>query len=149
MATNTQHLSRRSQARPRHGDRDWARWWTSAADLARAGGGRPAGARWRLAIAGSARRLALLLIAVGVMAAAPVGSWLSVSTATADVLPGESVSKAVVIVRPGDTLWSLAPRMNPDADRSSVIAQVMRLNQMTSDRLLVGQELFVPDGPGS
>ncbi|MGI8721775.1 MAG: LysM peptidoglycan-binding domain-containing protein [Geodermatophilaceae bacterium] len=49
-----------------------------------------------------------------------------------------------VIVGAGDTLWSLAERVDPAADPRDVIAAIMRLNSLDSSVLQAGQVLLVP-----
>ena len=50
--------------------------------------------------------------------------------------PGSGKSK--YIVRPGDTLWSIASKFNTTVD------EIKRLNNLTSNNLSIGQQLFIP-----
>ena len=50
-----------------------------------------------------------------------------------------------VTVLPGDTLWSIAGEIAPDADPRDVVDAVMSLNAMSSARLDIGQTIAVPD----
>ena len=52
---------------------------------------------------------------------------------------------AEVTVMPGDTLWSIAGEIAPDADPRDVVDAVMSLNAMSSARLDIGQTIAVPD----
>ncbi|MGI8652009.1 MAG: LysM peptidoglycan-binding domain-containing protein [Geodermatophilaceae bacterium] len=54
------------------------------------------------------------------------------------------VAGTSVIVGPGDTLWSLAERVDPAADPREVIAAIMRLNDLESSALQTGQVLLLP-----
>jgi nucleoid-associated protein YgaU len=51
-----------------------------------------------------------------------------------------------VVVRPGQSLWSVAESADPDADTRLVIQQIVELNGLTSDAVFVGQRLWVPRG---
>jgi len=51
-----------------------------------------------------------------------------------------------VAVRPGQNLWTLAEAYDPDADTRLVIADIEKLNSMTSDQLQPGETLWVPRG---
>jgi len=56
----------------------------------------------------------------------------------------EGVTK--VLVRPGQSLWSLAERYAPDADTRLVVQEIMQLNSMSTDQVQPGQVLWVPRG---
>ena len=49
-----------------------------------------------------------------------------------------------VVVRPGQTLWSIASRAEPGADPRVVVQQIMSANAMTSTAISAGQLLWVP-----
>lgn len=49
-----------------------------------------------------------------------------------------------ITVGAGDTLWSLAERVDPDADPRDVIAAIMILNDLDSSALQAGQVLLLP-----
>jgi LysM domain len=49
-----------------------------------------------------------------------------------------------VVVRPGQTLWSIAASAEPTADPRLVISQIMTANSMTSDVVEAGELLWVP-----
>lgn len=53
---------------------------------------------------------------------------------------------AQVIVRPGQSLWSVAENADPDADTRVVIQQIIQLNSLTGDVVFAGQRLWVPRG---
>lgn len=59
------------------------------------------------------------------------------------VLAGAAVSHhGVYIVQPGDTLWSIALRLDPGADPRVVVAELEA--QAGSDTLRAGQRLHLP-----
>ena len=51
-----------------------------------------------------------------------------------------------VVVRPGQSLWSVAENADPDADTRLVIEQIIELNGLSGDVVLAGQRLWVPRG---
>ena len=51
-----------------------------------------------------------------------------------------------VIVRPGQSLWSVAENTDPDQDTRAVIQQIIDLNSLNGDTVLAGQRLWVPRG---
>jgi Tfp pilus assembly protein FimV len=57
------------------------------------------------------------------------------------VAPVESVT-----VDYGDTLWSVAGQVAPDAPRNQTILRIGELNDLTGSELQPGQVLFVPRG---
>ena len=48
------------------------------------------------------------------------------------------------VVRPGETLWSVANRIAPGQDPREVIGAIEDLNGLTSDQLQPGQLLLLP-----
>jgi LysM domain len=51
-----------------------------------------------------------------------------------------------VLVRPGQTLWSVAESADPDQDPRAVIQQIVDLNSLSRPTVLAGQQLWVPRG---
>jgi hypothetical protein len=51
-----------------------------------------------------------------------------------------------VIVRPGQSLWSVAESADPDQDTRAVIQQIVDLNSLNGDTVFAGQQLWVPRG---
>jgi nucleoid-associated protein YgaU len=49
-----------------------------------------------------------------------------------------------VTVMPGDTLWSIATNVAPNADTQSVIAEIVSLNQLETATVQPGQRLAIP-----
>jgi Tfp pilus assembly protein FimV len=86
------------------------------------------------------RRLVALATAVGVVAAlsGPISGTLGVGHEAA------FVSSRTYVVRPGDTLWSIAASVSPDRDPREVIHDLDALNQAPVDRLRPGMVLTVP-----
>ena len=50
----------------------------------------------------------------------------------------------MVVVQPGDTLWTIAGRVAPDRDPRAVIHQIREINGLSSASIQAGQRLAVP-----
>jgi hypothetical protein len=50
-----------------------------------------------------------------------------------------------MVVRPGETLWTIASQAEPSADPRQVIAEIMTVNSMTSTVVQAGELLWVPN----
>lgn len=76
------------------------------------------------------------------------------SAGRTDAVPVRSVSGAVAVetaaypaytVLPGDTLWSIAERVNPEADPRATVLQLQVLNRLSGSQVLQpGQVLQTP-----
>ncbi len=55
-----------------------------------------------------------------------------------------SASTAVVTVRPGDTLWTIAVRVAPHHDTRQIVAALESKNHLRDASVQVGQRLVVP-----
>ena len=63
------------------------------------------------------------------------------------VPPGAARQNLVqVIVRPGQSLWSVAESADPDQDTRAVVQQIVDLNALSGDFVFAGQQLRVPRG---
>jgi hypothetical protein len=84
--------------------------------------------------------LAALLVAVISLIAA------GVAQATSHPVAGHAARQALtqVVVRPGQSLWSVAESADPNADTRVVIQQITELNGLSGDTLVAGQQLWVP-----
>jgi hypothetical protein len=51
-----------------------------------------------------------------------------------------------VVVRPGQTLWSVAESADPDQDTRVVVRQIVDLNSLNGTTVSAGQQLWVPRG---
>jgi hypothetical protein len=87
-----------------------------------------------LATAGAALAAALL-VAVG-----------SAVTQHAPAAAAPSRAPGVIVVRPGDTLWSIALRIAPDRDPRRVVADLRRVNALSTADVQIGQHLRLPTG---
>jgi hypothetical protein len=95
-------------------------------------------------------------IVVGVLAAIGVALvagllWLAMagqaqgsSRLPGDGRPGLGMHR--VVVRPGQTLWSIAVHADPAADPHVVIGEIVADNSLVGTSVQVGQVLWVPRG---
>lgn len=103
------------------------------------------------AVAGSAgsvritRRGRLVLLAlVAVLAFALVSlQQVAASAGPADGGAGEPVSTTWV-VQPGETLWVIAERVDPQTDPRETVARIVAINDLPGSSVLAGQELQIP-----
>ncbi|MBK5305093.1 MAG: LysM peptidoglycan-binding domain-containing protein [Frankiaceae bacterium] len=86
-------------------------------------------------------RLVLLvlcsLILLAIISVGRAGSQAATATETGPTLQQTTV-------QPGETLWAVAQRIAPDNDPRQVVAQIRRINNLTSSGLQAGQQLLLP-----
>lgn len=70
-----------------------------------------------------------------------LAAWSAASTGTG-AASGRGTPSAV-IVRPGDTLWSIALRTAPSVDPRAEVALLQQLNHLRGERLVPGERLRV------
>ena len=75
--------------------------------------------------------LAVLVVALGRPPSPPARPAIAVPTQT-------------VTVQPGDTLWKLATKANPNGDIRKTVDDIMRLNSLPTAHLPMGSEVAVP-----
>jgi Tfp pilus assembly protein FimV len=92
--------------------------------------------------------LALLLAGLfvsGVLVLLVGGLAPPASQAADPVRPGAgSAGHPVAVVRPGDTLWSVAARHVPSHDAYGMIEEIRRLNRLPDHTIHPGQRLRLP-----
>jgi hypothetical protein len=71
-----------------------------------------------------------------------------VAQATNHALPPGAARQNLVqvVVRPGQSLWSVAESADPDQDTRVVVQQIVDLNALSGAVVLAGQQLWVPRG---
>ena len=84
------------------------------------------------------RGWAVAVLAVGIALAGAL--WLAHSSAMASSAPHRS-PPSTVVVRPDDTLWSIATRIAPDRDPRAVVSELEQRNDLTGPTVQVGQVL--------
>jgi LysM repeat protein len=65
-------------------------------------------------------------------------------TAPASDAAAPSGPRAVVVVRPGDSLWSIAARYLPSHDAPGTVEEIRRLNGLDGYTIYAGQQLTLP-----
>ena len=80
-----------------------------------------------------------------VMVAVALTAFLSGPVAQAVGLHGAPEANATTyVVRPGDTLWSIATRFRPGADPRLVVDRIARANDLDAGALVPGQQVTIP-----
>jgi Tfp pilus assembly protein FimV len=59
---------------------------------------------------------------------------------------GAAGGAGLVVVQPGDTLWSIAKSADPAADTRTIVQEMLQLNRLTGPDIAPGQRLWVPRG---
>jgi hypothetical protein len=89
------------------------------------------------------RRLAVLVVTVLLGLAATGMVSLLTGGSTAERRPPQPITEEVYVVQPGDTLWSIAQRLDPEGDPRPIVA---KLRALTGDvELDVGDRVQVGD----
>ncbi|MDQ0864228.1 LysM peptidoglycan-binding domain-containing protein [Arthrobacter globiformis] len=87
--------------------------------------------------------LPLVLLAALILSLAGL---LNSPAKAADTAGGLTVTPAVsVTVQPGESLWAIAGKVDPDRDPRDVIADIVQLNDLQAGKVMPGQQLFVPN----
>ena len=87
------------------------------------------------------RRGRLVLLALLLVLAGFVGVLVAASTGEAAAPAGPATT---VVVRPGDTLWSIAARYAPSGDAFATIEEIRRLNGLEGYTVFAGETLVLP-----
>lgn len=103
---------------------------------------RPAAPATRLRLTARGRRVLLALAALPLA----VGLALAALSGGSAFAGGDesAVSFETITVMPGDTLWSIAEDIAPDADPRDVVHALQTLNLLDGGVLLAGDELAIP-----
>jgi LysM domain len=117
-----------------------------SARMARGQAVRPRAATAPLRLTRRGRVVIAVAVAIVVTAVSLIAS--GVAQATSHAVPpgaaGQHLSR--VVVRPGQSLWSVAAGADPGADTRLVVQQIIELNGLTSGAVPAGQQLWVPRG---
>ncbi len=90
------------------------------------------------------RAVLVLLVAALLLTAFSLGRQDTQAASAAAGGGASAPAPAQTTVQPGESLWSVAQRIAPDNDPREVIAQIRRLNDLTTSELQVGQHLLLP-----
>lgn len=105
---------------------------------------RPAVARTRLRLTVRGRRVLAVLASLPAVIAVSIAIVSGGGAIASAERAPSGVTFETVTALPGDTLWSIAGDIAPDADPRDVVDAIMRLNAMSSARLDVGQVIALP-----
>jgi multidrug efflux pump subunit AcrA (membrane-fusion protein) len=90
-------------------------------------------------------RLVLSTLSFGIMLAISLISLFGIATASAKASNEASNSSTTqIVVAPGETLWTIAARVNPEIDPRAVIEDIKALNVINGSEVYAGQVLLVP-----
>lgn len=104
------------------------------------------GIEWPLTVAPAARPLRLTRRGMVVAVVATLIAGLAMllvahASASSPAAAPKVTAGSTIIVQPGDTLWSIASRVEPNRDPRRVVDQLRQLNHLTSVSLSAGQTL--------
>ncbi len=51
---------------------------------------------------------------------------------------------ALITVKPGQTLWSIASELAQSGDRRDLVAEISEVNHLESPQLYAGQKIYIP-----
>jgi hypothetical protein len=97
--------------------------------------------RLRLTLRG---RLVLVVVAVLLTCGIAVLARVSASSGGGSAASQPSGIRPSLVVQPGDTLWSIATKLAPNADPRSTIARIVDLNRLGGTALYAGEQLRLP-----
>jgi len=90
-------------------------------------------------------RMLVSTVSFVAMLAISLVSLFGIATASAKASNEASNSTTTqIVVAPGETLWTIAARVNPEIDPRAVIDQIMDLNVIEGSNIYAGQVLLVP-----
>lgn len=90
-------------------------------------------------------RMLVSTLSFAAMLAISLVSLFGIATASAKASNEASNStNTQIVVAPGETLWTIAARVNPEIDPRAVIDQIMDLNVIEGSNVYAGQVLLVP-----
>ncbi|MEY4163467.1 MAG: hypothetical protein RLZZ79_419 [Actinomycetota bacterium] len=76
----------------------------------------------------------LLLAGASLVTGATAGSSDSVST----------TPYMKITVKPGETLWSIAAKIDPTGDRRDIVEELISINHLKQGDLVAGQRIYIP-----
>ena len=88
--------------------------------------------------------LVVTLVASVVWALTALGPVSADSGADSGAGEGAPAVSSTWVVQPGETLWVIAERVDPDTDPRETVARIVAMNDLPDSSVLVGQELQIP-----
>jgi len=83
--------------------------------------------------------LSLILTLVAIFA------WVLFGSGTADAAgSSQGPTTGVVVVQPGENLWSIAQSIDPEGDPRDLVIRIREINALGSQHVFPGQSLIVP-----
>lgn len=71
--------------------------------------------------------------------------WVLFGSGTADAAGSSSgPATSVVVVQPGENLWSIAQDVDPQGDPRDLVIRIREMNALGSQHVFPGQSLIVP-----
>jgi multidrug efflux pump subunit AcrA (membrane-fusion protein) len=90
-------------------------------------------------------RMLVSALSFAAMLAISLVSLFGIATASAKASNETSNSTTTqIVVAPGETLWTIAARVNPEIDPRAVIEEIKALNVIEGSEVYAGQVLLVP-----
>jgi nucleoid-associated protein YgaU len=86
--------------------------------------------------------IGVIIVAVTVLWMSAAGSVQASSHGSAAGSPYRGMTQ--VVVRPGQTLWSIAAAAEPSGNMWAVVQQIINVNALSSANVQAGQLLWVP-----
>ena len=100
----------------------------------------PASIRRLGTVRGFLKGLPLLTLAALIV----LGAISFFSPAASASVENASVTRTVVVVKHGETLWDIAQAVDPQGDTRDTVVRIMELNSLTSTTVDAGQRLEIP-----
>ena len=102
---------------------------------------------WRVQPAPSSLRLTrrgrVVVLVAGLLTLLAV-AFASGSGSVATEHPGQPVPTRIVVVQPGQTLWSIAQQASDGGDVRATVDRIQELNAMDSAAVTAGQRIRIP-----
>ena len=111
--------------------------WAKGGELLRAV---PASIRRLGTVRGFLKGLPLLTLAALIV----LGAISFFGPAASASVENASVTRTVVVVKHGETLWDIAQAVDPQGDTRDTVVRIMELNSLTSTSVDAGQRLEIP-----
>lgn len=89
-------------------------------------------------------RVVLFGAAVALLSVASSALFINVAASATASTAAAPADYGYVVVMPGDTLWSIAERLDPHTDPRDTVFELMRFNQLVSSNIDAFSQIAVP-----